>query len=419
MSDVLTPSLPQTLGLKRSFGFGDRLGVGTPGHIAAVREHDFAPVFAQQSIREMTRTGRAPEDVIATAARAVESEGWDGLWGADADHIQTKEDAERTAKAGFTLFTIDPSAHVSNTAGHMDGDALREAYGALVDDGTIKRDEAFDLYLGRAHSMGEAGSLTFVNRTELLRTVVKYAGAVAYARRMHGWIGEACGSRSFEMEISVDDTDVPTSPLDHLFIGLELKRAGVNVVSLAPRFVGDFEKGSDYRGDLDLFAEQYAFHAAIARYCGPYKISIHSGSDKFKIYPIIGRLSGELLHVKTAGTSYLEALRVVARTDQKLFKELAALARDRYDADRASYFVSAKVSDLPARIDNRNLEKRYLDTDAGREIMHVTYGSILNGTGSDGGAFRSRIMENLIRNGDLYKELLTIHLGKHLKLLSG
>ena len=86
-------------------------------------------------------------------------------------------------------------------------------------------------------------------------------------------------------------------------------------------------KGVDYIGDLDEFEAEMAKHAAIARVLGPYKLSIHSGSDKFSIYPIFARHAGSLVHLKTAGTSYLEALRAIAGVDPAFFREILALAR--------------------------------------------------------------------------------------------
>src|SRR4051812_29387071 len=106
------------LGLTASFGFGDRLGVATPGHVAALRSAGggIAPIFAQQSIREMTRTGRSAKEVVDDALRGAESAGYDGEQGADADHLKTPADVDRTAEAGFVFFTIDPSDHVDGAA---------------------------------------------------------------------------------------------------------------------------------------------------------------------------------------------------------------------------------------------------------------------------------------------------------------
>src|SRR4029079_9929941 len=100
-TDQKFPRDPQRLGLKKTFGFGDRLGLATPGHLESARKFDFAPIFAQQSIREMQRTDRTPEDVIGAARSALGAAGFGGAWGADADHLKTPDDVDRTAAAGF------------------------------------------------------------------------------------------------------------------------------------------------------------------------------------------------------------------------------------------------------------------------------------------------------------------------------
>ena len=107
----VTARHPEPLGLTPSFGFGDRLGLATPGHVEAMRQAGagMAPIFAQQSIREMTRTVRTPAQVMGDALAGLEAAGWSGVHGADADHLKTREDVERTAAAGFCFSTIDPS----------------------------------------------------------------------------------------------------------------------------------------------------------------------------------------------------------------------------------------------------------------------------------------------------------------------
>src|SRR5512142_1517739 len=105
MNTKVSQAVP--LGLKKSFGFGDRLGLATPGHLAAARKFDFAPIFAQQSIREMERTQRTPQEVMTAARTALAERGFKGAWGADADHLKLPEHVDRTAAAGFCFFTID------------------------------------------------------------------------------------------------------------------------------------------------------------------------------------------------------------------------------------------------------------------------------------------------------------------------
>lgn len=409
---------PTVLGLKRSFGFGDRLGLATPGHMDAIAGTPYLGIFAQQSIRELNRTNRQPADVLNAAANAVENAGWTQPWGADADHLQTRDDVLRMAAAGYTFFTIDPSAYVNNTADLMSNEALLNTYHQLVAENKLADQNLFDRYMEATFELADGSQITFDNQSALLKAIVKYGSALKHTLTMSQWIREACENRPFELEMSVDETETPTTPLEHLFVGLELKRMGVPVVSLAPRFVGDFEKGIDYKGDISEFEKQYRQHVAIAKYCGPYKLSIHSGSDKFSIYPIMGRLSGEFLHVKTAGTSYLEALRVICRTNKPLFRNIVEFCRQRFETDKQSYHVSATLSQVPERIDDKELEDWYLTNEAGRQILHVTFGSVLVGGQTNQGAlFKALIIDNLIKNGQLYRTVLNKHLGKHINLL--
>ena len=196
---------------------------------------------------------------------------------------------KKTGAAGFTFFTIDPSAFVGNDADRMSESELAAAVQQQYNDGVWDSAGWDQQYLGKTFDVGPF-SLRFTQE-QLWRAAVKYARAIHHAAKVASAIKESCGGRAFEIEVSVDETDSVTRPLDHLFVGLELKRRNVpNVVSLAPRFIGEFEKGIDYRGDFRKFEQHLTEHVAVAKFCGPYKISVHSGSDKFSIYPIIGRV---------------------------------------------------------------------------------------------------------------------------------
>lgn len=406
-------SKPSPLGLKKSFGFGDRLGVATPGHLAATRKSDFAPIFAQQSIREMTRTQRTPQEVMTAAQKALACHGYDGVWGADADHLKTPEDIQYTAAAGFVFFTIDPSSYVNNAADAMAADTLKTLAGQ------IEREELFHSsdYLGKSFDLGEA-RLAF-DEESLLRAAVKYGRAIAHSANM---AAEIVRHRSdADIEISVDETDFATTPLEHLFVARELQRRGVKVTSLAPRFIGEFEKGIDYKGDMVEFERQLKLHLAISKQFGPYKISIHSGSDKFTAYPAIGRICCDLLHVKTAGTSYLEALRAVCRADPKLFAEITAYSHAHFATDRASYHISTTEAEVAsiAGAAAEDTERLYLDERPGRQLLHVTFGSVLTkGKRTNGQTFRAAILETIEKNTALHDELVENHFDRHLGLLN-
>ncbi len=406
---------PVPLGLKKSFGYGDRLGLAGPGHLAANSRGNFAPILAQQSIREMSRTDRTPTQVMQAAQSALQAAGYSSPWGADADHLKTPADVDYTLAAGFCFFTIDPSDFVNNAADTLPEKDLIIEIAAQITEGVLPGNW-LEEYIQTTYEVSETLSLKF-DRESLLRAAVKYGRAINHCETMARHIEKVNGDRGFEIEISVDETDSPTTVLEHLFFALELKRRRINVISLAPRFIGEFEKGVDYKGDHSAFESKLQEHVAIAKAYGPYKISVHSGSDKFSIYPIIGRVCEDLLHVKTAGTSYLEALRVICRQNAALFDEIIQYSLGRFTQDRVSYHISANESDFTTPPANN--EQFYLDENQGRQLLHVTFGSVLTvGKTAGGRLFKDAIMESLTTHADLHTQFLESHLGKHIDLLS-
>jgi hypothetical protein len=401
---------PRPLGLELSVGTGDRMGLATPGHIRAVRDvGNVAPIPAQQSMRENDRTGRSPQQVLDEAMWGVFQEGWRLPWGADADHLKTTDDVDLCVASAYTFYTVDPGDHVDNEAHTAPLPRLLEKVQALP--WPDLEDTPADLkrrYLDRPFDV--EGTVLRFDETSLARAAAKYGRAIAHSARMYRHLAAAMGDRPFELEVSVDETETPTSPLEHLLVASELRRLGVQWVSLAPRYVGRFEKGADYIGDLEELDAELSCHAAIARTLGPYKLSIHSGSDKFSAYPLFHRHAADLVHLKTAGTSYLEALRAIARVDPSFFREILALARARYDEDRATYHVSAEVQRVPRPADLANGDlPSLLDQFDAREVLHVTFGSVLD-------RFRDRLLETLDAEEEAHYEALEAHFRKHLAL---
>ncbi len=236
---------------------------------------------------------------------------------------------------------------------------------------------------------------------------MKYGRAVSHTVKMWRALEEKSSGRPFEMEMSVDETATPTSVQAHYFVANELKRLGVKLVSLAPRFIGRFEKGVDYIGDTGEFEESFKQHTGVARTLGPYKLSLHSGSDKFSVYPIAAKCAGELVHLKTAGTSYLEAVRAIGGVDPEFFREILALAIDRYEEDRATYHVSADLAKVTRPEELKvGEEQTVLDSFDNRQVLHVTYGSVLD-------RFKDRLLHVLKSNEEAHYAALESHLGKH------
>jgi hypothetical protein len=415
---------PVTLGLEPSFGFGDRIGMATPGHVGAMQRAGagIQPIFPQQSIREMHRTSRTPQQVMSDALQGMQAAGWEGPTGADADHLKTVQDVEVTAAAGFTFFTIDPSDHVDPRADDYDVPGLRARFAEVRDSIPWLAQ-----YQGRSIPLGTGISVELTEEA-CLRAAVKYGLAIHHTQEMAAHIRRAsdAAGRDFEIELSVDETEQPTTLAEHYIIADQCLAAGMPLVSLAPRLIGDFEKGVDYKGDLAALQRSLDAHAAIAALLGPYKLSLHSGSDKLSIYASLARATAGRFHVKTAGTSYLEALRVVARHDEAMFRQIIDFCRERYDTDKATYHVSATLDSAPSAAQiasGHELERIYLEnwpevpegkgfTNPGRQILHCTFGSVLTDP-----QWGPRLLDLLKQHAETYTEVLADHFTRHLQAL--
>jgi hypothetical protein len=375
----------------RSFGVGDRLGIATPGHIRVFKRYDARPVFVQQSIRELDLTGRRYEDVLDSASFAVFRDGWKEGFGADGDHLKKPEDIEYALSLGFTMITLDLSEHIKSE-GMADISGVR------------------DIYIGKNFDIGEGQSVSFTEE-ELARCVHVYGEAVDFAVEMYDRFLKS-GKYDADFEISIDETAAPTAPAQHFYVANELIRRGVRVVTIAPRFIGEFQKGIDYIGDIEQFTREMDVHAQIARHFG-YKLSVHSGSDKFSVFPIIGEKTRQNYHVKTAGTNWLEAMRIVAEKAPELYRQVHAFALESFDAARKFYHVAtdlAKIPDVDALADGE-LPALFENNDA-RQLIHITYGQILQNE-----RFNKALYALWREEADAYAAALERHIGRHLQLL--
>lgn len=402
---------PRALGAQASFGFGDRIGLATPGHLQALRAAGaagpIAPIIAQQSVRENARTGRTPQAVLDDATWGAFGEGWRHPWGADADHVKTAEDLAPFLAAGYSFFTIDPSDHVDNAAQHDAPAALREKVARLPwTELETTYEELRGRYCREPFALG-AFDLAFDEAT-LLRALAKYGRAIAHTAAVARALGAGRRGEPYDLELSVDETDTPTSAYEHFFIAYELLARDIPVASLAPRFVGKFQKGVDYMGDPAEFEAELRKHVAIMQHFNCYKLSIHTGSDKFSLYPIIARHAAGRVHVKTAGTSYLEALRVVAALAPASFRLMLDEARAHFEHDRTSYVLDAALERVPAGADLADDElPALLDQFDARQVLHVAFGTILRGYGAT-------IIPLLRAHDPLYRAHLERHFTRHL-----
>ncbi|MCH8496695.1 MAG: tagaturonate epimerase family protein, partial [Balneolales bacterium] len=293
---------------------------------------------------------------------------------------------------------------------------LAQAFEELPWDKLNDSPEAFrSRFIGKPFDLGH-GIVLKPSEKDILCAAVKYGRVVLHTSDMFQYMRTAHADKPSEVELSVDETPHPTTPEEHLVIAAELQRMKVELVSLAPRFCGDFEKGIDFKGDLNAFKEEYLIHQAIAGNYGKYKISVHSGSDKFQVYAAIGELNVGTVHVKTAGTSYLEALRAISMTNPKLFRQIITFAAERFETDRKTYHISAELAKFPSEADLTDKQlPSLLDDDNARQVFHVTFGSVLTMTDKNGDrVYYPAFMNTLNENINVYENCLYKHFRKHL-----
>ena len=401
-------------GFPFTFGLGDRLGIASPGHIATIRGKKIFPILAQQSMREVKLTGRSYERILADAAFAVFQEDWQDGYGADGDHLKTEEEIRYALDCGYTMITLDCSEHIDNDIQDLCKTALDAKYADLP---AALRNDYEQKYAGKTFTTGD--STIAIGDTDLKSIVLTYHDAIEYTQKIYQDVILPCG-RDIDFEMSIDETLCPTAPEAHYVVAAELIERGVRPVSLAPRFCGEFQKGIDYIGNLDDFEREFIEHEQIARHFG-YKLSIHSGSDKFAVFGIIGKYTGLNVHVKTAGTNWLEAIHVISLVAPALYRKIHAFALEHFDEARAYYHVGAdpsKITPLEA-VPDEALPDYFNHVDS-RQVLHITYGLVLNAKASDGSyLYRDDIYSTLHQNEKAYRSALQKHIGRHIETLAG
>ena len=399
---------PKSLRLERTtIGCGDRLGLATTGQLRAAVKYKLSPVLAQQSMRELTMTKRTFRSVVDDAVFMVFAADYRDGYGADGDHLKNLADIDVALDAGMPMITLDLSEVMNAAAGDWSDAEVEEAFDKLPDG--EKARVAAD-YFDKNFVIGDGK--VYTSAAVARRCAVMYDRALDFAVEVYEHLRKRRGDE-FDLEISIDETTSPTLPSHHLYIARELKRRGVIVSSLAPRFIGEFQKAVDYIGDLAEFDRQFKVHAQISKAYGNYKISVHSGSDKFAVYPTVGRETDGFLHLKTAGTSWLVAVLVIARHDPELYREMHRYAEANFNDMLKLYHITADLSRIPALDKLRDDELPALvesHPDA-RQLMHITYGPILTGP------LRERFFAAMHRFEKEYDAALEAHFDKHFSRL--
>lgn len=371
---------------KFSIGVGDRFAHQAKAQLRACQliaadGADVVPVW-NKSNREHTFIGSEPSSVLAAAQEAVSTLGWKGGWHVDADHIRLETVDRFIPHSDF--FTIDVADSIGQPAAPEAVKAFVDRHPELI--GTIA--------IPRIETPFQT------DRAEIERIAAKFLLAVQDAGKIYRHIAEKKEAGGFIAEVSMDETDSPQTPPELLVILAAIADEGIPAQTIAPKFTGRFNKGVDYVGDLAQFEREFHDDLAVIgfatkRYGLPknLKLSVHSGSDKFSLYPIIRRLLPQFdagLHLKTAGTTWLEELIGLAEAGGEgleLSKEIYGYAIEHIDELTGPYATVIDIdrAKLPSANEVagwtseqftgalRHDQKHPLFNSSFRQLLHVAF----------------------------------------------
>ncbi len=371
---------------KYSFGLGDRFAHQAKAQLAAMLRSKqkgitVTPVW-NKSYREHRIIGSTPLQTALAARRAVRELNWRDDYFVDADHIGMENVDFFLDSCDF--FTLD----VAGLIGVQAENSLAEGF--------IKR---FSGYSGM-QEIAESDRPLKISNDDLIRVAHRYLAAIREAGRIYRYVAEKKAGESFIVEVSMDETSKAQTPGEIFFILAALSDEGVPLQTIAPKFPGRFNKGIDYVGDVRQFENDFeqllaAIRFAVREFGLPpeLKPSIHSGSDKFSLYPIMRKIMRKFdsgLHLKTAGTTWLEELIGLAEADAqglRIVKDIYQQALERFDELCAPYaaVIDIDKNRLPSATEveswqsetlvaalehnptNGNYNKHF------RQLLHVSY----------------------------------------------
>ncbi|NVM34467.1 MAG: hypothetical protein HWN81_02655 [Candidatus Lokiarchaeota archaeon] len=315
---------------KYSIGTGDRFGCQGKAQLAAIikaqeKGINIAIVW-NKSYREHLITKTKPLDVLKEAQDAVRELNWEGNYYIDADHVDLSNVDSFIDSSNY--FTFDIAKFIGKMASDRDIKTFIEKY----------------KYLTREIFISNINKTLNIKIEQLNGVAENYLLAIKEARKIYNKVERKKGKGNFIVEISMDETIKPQTPIDILFILAAIADMNIPVQTIAPKFIGRFNKGVDYKGDINQFAEQFELILGIIQFAKQefslsdnLKLSIHSGSDKFSIYNTIKKLIKRFntgIHLKTAGTTWLEELIGLAMSGNEgleIVKEIYIKTYDRYD----------------------------------------------------------------------------------------
>ena len=337
---------------KYSLGIGDRFGHQGEAQLRAIMKaeaagFDVVPVW-NKSNREHSYIHSKPDDTRIEADAAVKALSFSRAYFVDADHINLSNVNGFIASSDF--FTLDVASKI----------------------GTSSNDEQISEFVSSCKKYSGILNIPGINHPfnvsdQLLKNITwKFLAAIAEAGKIYNHILEQKGADHFVTEVSMDEVETPQTPVEMFFILKMIADQGIPVQTIAPKFTGRFNKGVDYVGDVAQFSREFeedvlVIDFAVKEFGLPenLKLSVHSGSDKFSIYPVISQIIKKYdkgIHVKTAGTTWLEeviGLALAGGEALELAKQIYKNALERQEELCAPYadVIDIKQNELPSAIE--------------------------------------------------------------------
>ena len=349
---------------KYSFGTGDRFAhqgeAQLQGSILAKEAGVELTHVWNKSFREHKTVKSDPSSVREEADAAVKALGWKGQYCVDADHINM--DTVDAFASCSDFFTLDVADYIGKDVSQAENDKFVSKYSKYIGELSIPGiDTPFQ-----------------INEDFLKNIASTFLFAAQEAGKIYRRISDLKGNEDFIAEVSMDEVEDPQTPAELFFILAAIADAGIPAQTIAPKFTGRFNKGVDYVGDVDQFAREFeedilVIQQAIIEFGLPknLKLSVHSGSDKFSIYKPIRELTKKYdtgVHVKTAGTTWLEELIGLAEAGNEgleLAKAIYAKALSRFDELTGPYatVIDVQIEALPTADDVNDWSgKKFADT---------------------------------------------------------
>lgn len=422
----VTWAAPSPAGREQTLlGTGDRLGIATPAHILVAAKTKVRPALAQASAKTIATSGFSYTHILDNATWGVLQSGWQDGWSANAEQLSNEQDINSVLAEGYTGITLDCSTKLQNLDA-VDNSSLQELYSNLP---AAWRSELETVYLDQVFEIQEYGAVRLplcasggsmrykagkfrisYSLEQLQRLAVTYSEVIRFVVQIYRQSIQAANLQP-DFAAALNNGVLVTTPQAHVFIANELSRYGVQLSGFAPRFVGEFPAGIDYVGDKWEFEQTFSIHAAIADHYG-HRLEF-AYSDKYLLYPFIGRDTRGRVALKTEGTSWLEALHTIWKANPALFRDILDFAR-KYFADNQGQLTLTTDNPIQAasHYSDKELEKLLVCNDDCRQMLHLACAALLRES-----KLREAIYSCLYANEELHYKVVAENLKKHIEYL--